>query len=200
LRQIRERRGYAEPEPNGDHATSHRGTESVFRDGARWKESNHMAAKKTAEQSVSQGAALVEALKDNPYVQRILADEDLRDQVRDAVESSRSAYKRASKSKRPAQALIKDAKLQKDIKSAFESAKTAQSALREAPKASRGGGKGKFLFVALLGAGIALVASSGLRDKVLDLLFGPEETFDYVPTSNGNGTGATSAPAATQSA
>jgi hypothetical protein len=158
-----------------------------------------MAAKKTAEQGVTQGAALVEALKDNPYVQRILADADLRDQVRDAVESSRSAYKRASKSKRPAQALLKDAKLQKDIKSAFESAKTAQSSLRDAPKSSRGG-KGKLLFVALVGAGIALVASSGLRDKVLDLLFGPEETFDYVPTSNGNGTGATSAPAATQSA
>ncbi|MBJ7470806.1 MAG: hypothetical protein JHD16_05865, partial [Solirubrobacteraceae bacterium] len=40
----------------------------------------------------------------------------------------------------------------------------------------------------LLGGVIALVVSSSLRDKVLDLLFGPEETFDYVPAANGNGT------------
>ena len=44
---------------------------------------------------------------------------------------------------------------------------------------------GWFLFaIGYIGA-IALVASSGLRDKVLDLLFGPEETFDYVPAANG---------------
>ncbi len=155
-----------------------------------------MAAKDKAEQSALQGAALLEAVKDNPYVQRVLADEDLRDQVREAYESSAAAYKRASKSKRPAQALVKDAKLQKDLKAAFEAAKSAQEALRDAPgnpTAKRGGGKGKFLAIALLGGVIALVASSALRDKVLDLLFGPEETFDYVPAANGNGTTAAAA-------
>ncbi len=156
-----------------------------------------MAAKDKAEHSAQQGAALLESLKDNPYVQRVLADADLRDQVRDAVDSSRSAYKRASKSKRPAQALLNDAKLQKELKAAYEAAKTAQEALRDAPhsigKSKRGGGKGKFLALALLGGAIALVASSGLRDKVLDLLFGPEETFDYVPAANGNGTTAAAA-------
>ncbi len=155
-----------------------------------------MAAKDKAEQSALQGAALLEAVKDNPYVQRILADEDLREQVREAYESSTAAYKRASKSKRPAQALVKDAKLQKDLKAAYEAAKAAQEALRDAPgnpTAKRGGGKGKFLVIAILGGVIALVASSGLRDKVLDLLFGPEETFDYVPAANGNGTTAAAA-------
>ncbi|MBJ7470805.1 MAG: hypothetical protein JHD16_05860, partial [Solirubrobacteraceae bacterium] len=128
-----------------------------------------MATKDKAEQGAHQAQALVEALKDNPYVQRVLADEDLRDQVKDAVDSSRSAYKRASKSKRPAQALINDDKLQKDLKSAFEAAKAAQEALRDAPAnptAGRGGGKGKFLVLALLGGVIALVVSSSLRDKV----------------------------------
>lgn len=159
-----------------------------------------MAAKERAEQGAHQGQALFEALRDNPYVQRVLADEDLRDQVRDAVDSSRSAYTRASKSKRPAQALIKDKKLQKDLKVAFASAKGAQAALRDAPSAPKGRGKGRLLLVALVGVAVALVASSGLRDRVLDLLFGPEETFDYVPTSNGNGTGAASTPAAAQNA
>lgn len=158
-----------------------------------------MAAKDRAEQGAHQGQALFEALRDNPYVQRVLADEDLRNQVKDAVDNSRSAYARASKAKRPTQALIKDKKLQKELKTAFASAKLAQSSFRDAPSNPKGrsGGKGKLFLLALVGTGIALVASSGLRDKVLDLLFGPEETFDYVPTANGNGTGSAAAPAAT---
>lgn len=160
-----------------------------------------MAAKDRAEQGAHQGQALFEALRDNPYVQRVLADEDLRDQVRDAVDSSRSAYARASKSKRPAQALIKDQKLQKDLKAAFASAKSAQSSFRDAPSAPKGrGGKGRLLLLVVVGSAVALVASSGLRDKVLDLLFGPEETFDYVPTSNGNGTSSATTPAEAQKA
>ena len=47
------------------------------------------------------------------------------------------------------------------------------------------------------GAGLAVVLSSGLRDKVLDLLFGPEETFDYVPAANGNGATPSAAPSGT---
>ncbi len=144
--------------------------------------------KEKAEQRAEQGQAIVELLKSNPYVQRVLADEDLRDQVRDAVDSGRSAYQRASKSKRPAKALINDAKLQRELKAAFESAKSAQYALRDAPSnptGKRKGGKGRLLGLALVGGAIALVASSSLRDKVLDMLFGPEETFDYVPATNG---------------
>ncbi|MDO9355685.1 MAG: hypothetical protein Q7T55_18440 [Solirubrobacteraceae bacterium] len=161
-----------------------------------------MAAKDRAEQGAHQGQALFEALRDNPYVQRVLADEDLRDQVRDAYDNGRSAYARANKAKRPTQALLKDKKLQNDLRSAFFSAKAAQEAFRDAPQAPKGrrGGKGKLVLLALVGTGVALVASSGLRDKVLDLLFGPEETFDYVPTSNGNGTAAAAAPAATSNA
>lgn len=155
-----------------------------------------MAAKDKAEHGAQQGAAVIEALKDNPYVQRVLADDELRDQIKEAYESSAAAYKRASKSKRPAQALIKDAKLQNDLKSAYEAAKTAQEALRDAPSnptGKRSRGKGKLLLLVLVGGAVALVASSGLRDKVLDLLFGPEETFDYVPAANGNGTTAAAA-------
>lgn len=163
-----------------------------------------MAAKDRAEQGAHQGQVLIDALRENPYVQRLLADDDLRTQLRDALDSSKSAYKRASKSKRPAHSLINDAKLQKELKSAFESAKSAQEALRAAPsnpKGRSGRGKGRFLLIAVIGGAVALVASSALRDKVLDLLFGPEETFDYVPAANGNGTAASAAsPAAAPNA
>ena len=41
------------------------------------------------------------------------------------------------------------------------------------------------LFLVILGAGVVLAValSEGLRNKVLDLLFGAEEEFDYVPTT-----------------
>jgi hypothetical protein len=147
-----------------------------------------MAAKDRAEQGAHQGAALLEALRQNPYVVRLLEDEDLRDQLKDAVDNSRSAYKRAAKAKNTPQALLKDKKLQKQIKEAFESANVAQQSLRAPAHTKKR--RGRLLLVLLVGAVVALVASSALRDKVLDLLFGPEETFDYVPTANGNGTGA----------
>ncbi len=57
--------------------------------------------------------------------------------------------------------------------------------------------RGGLLVIAVVGAALAVVLSSGLRDKVLDLLFGPEETFDYVPTTNGNGASASAAPSGT---
>src|SRR5690606_3649644 len=59
------------------------------------REHDMAKVKEKAEQRAEQGQAIVELLKSNPYVQRVLADEDLRNQVRDAVDSSRSAYHRA---------------------------------------------------------------------------------------------------------
>lgn len=156
-----------------------------------------MAAKDKAELGAQQGQALIEALRDNPYVQRVINDAELRDQAKEAYDSAQSAYKRAAKAKRPVKALADDAKLQRELKTAFLAAQAVQLALRNAPSAPkgaksarRGGGLAKGLLVAVVGAGIALAASSSLRDKVLDLLFGPEETFDYVPTANGNGSAA----------
>ena len=47
------------------------------------------------------------------------------------------------------------------------------------------------LLLLLVGAGLALGLSSQLRSKVLDLLFGAEEEFDYTSTT----TPSTPAPA-----
>ena len=39
------------------------------------------------------------------------------------------------------------------------------------------------LVVALVGAGLALALSEGLRKKALDALFGAEEEFEYTATT-----------------
>ena len=41
---------------------------------------------------------------------------------------------------------------------------------------------GRLMLVAILGGVVAIAVSEGLRNKVLDALFGAEEEFDY--TSN----------------
>lgn len=154
--------------------------------------------KERAEQGAAQGQEFVELLKSSPYVQRLIADDALRDQLRDAVDSSRSAYKRASKSKNPAKALANDAKLQRELKAAFEAAKDAQEKLRDAPSNPTGKRKrrrGGLLGLLLVGGAATLIFSSAARNKVLDMLFGPEETFDYVPAQNGAATSDAAPPA-----
>ena len=43
--------------------------------------------------------------------------------------------------------------------------------------------KGRLLLIAIIGGGIALAASEGLRKKVLDALFGAEEEFEYTAST-----------------
>jgi hypothetical protein len=121
----------------------------------------------------------------NPYVRRIVDDEDLRDNIWQAYESARHAAARLSNGKSPTKQLFDDKKLQKDIKSAAESLRDAGVALREAPKRrrKRRGGVGRLLLVGVIGAGVALAVSEGLRKKVLDALFGAEEEFEYTSTT-----------------
>ena len=58
-------------------------------------------------------------------------------------------------------------------------------ALHEAPKAQKGGGGFKrLLLVGVVGTGVALALSEGLRKKALDALFGAEEEFEYTSTTS----------------
>jgi len=121
----------------------------------------------------------------NPYVQKVVEDEDLRADIVQAYEASRDAFGRLSNGKSPSKALFDDKKLQKDLKQAAESFRDAAVALREAPKKKKksGGGFGKLLLVGIVGTGLALALSEGLRKKVLDALFGAEEEFEYTSTT-----------------
>ena len=119
----------------------------------------------------------------NPYVQRVVEDDDLRSDIVQAYESGRAAFGRLSNGKSPSKQLFDDKKLQKDLKQAAESLRDATVALREAPKKQRSGGFGRVLLLGVVGGGLALALSEGLRKKVLDALFGAEEEFEYTSTT-----------------
>jgi hypothetical protein len=141
---------------------------------------SRMAAKSKAAKA-SAGTAVAGA---SPYVQRLVQDAELRDNLRTAYESGRSAYGRLSNGKAPAKVLLDDKKLHRDLQNAADSLRTASDALREGPqKKKRKGGIGRLLLLAIVGGGVALGASSDLRNKALDLLFGAEEEFDYTSTT-----------------
>jgi hypothetical protein len=139
-----------------------------------------MAAKKKA--AKAQKAAM--KARYNPYVQRVIEDDDLRENLVQAYESARHAYGRLSNGKSPTKQIFDDKRLQKDLKAASESIRDAAVALHEAPATRRKGGFGKVLIVGLVGAGLAVALSEGLRKKVLDALFGAEEEFEYTSTTS----------------
>jgi hypothetical protein len=148
-----------------------------------------MAGKKSRAQQAQQAAMKA---RYNPYVQRIIDDEDLRENIVQAFDSGRKAYGRLSNGKSPHRQVFDDKKLQKDIRRAASNVRDVSVALYEAPK--KGGGGLSVKRVVLLGAvggGVALAVSEGLRKKVLDALFGAEEEFEY--TSN-TGSAATPPP------
>jgi hypothetical protein len=137
-----------------------------------------MAAKSKAAKAGS--AAL--AIKGSPYVQRLIQDEDLRDNLKTAFESTRTAVDRLSNGKTPSKVILDDKKFQKELQNASEALRDATQALREGPK-KKSKKRGRKLLVLVAGAGLALALSEGLRNKVLDLLFGAEEEFDYTSTT-----------------
>jgi len=142
-----------------------------------------MASKKQKAQKAAMQARY------NPYVQRIVEDEDLRDNIVQAYESARKAYSRLTNGKSPTKQIFDDKKLQKEIKSAASNVRDASVALHEAPNRSGGLSFKRVLLLGAIGGGVALAVSEGLRKKVLDTLFGAEEEFEY--TSN---TGSASSP------
>ena len=120
--------------------------------------------------------------KATPYIQRIVQDAKLRENVRTAYDSSRSAYARLTNGKAPTKALLEDKKLQRDLQQAVEALRDATTALTEpAKKARKRFGFTRKLMILALGFGLALAGSEKLRTKVLDLVFGKEEEFEYTP-------------------
>jgi hypothetical protein len=128
---------------------------------------------------------IYESARENPYVQRLIEDEDLRENLREAFESAKGAYVRATgNGKSPVKAVTSDKKVQKEMRKTADLLQEANDRLQKPKRKSR---LGKLVLLALVGAVVALVLSESARKTVLDTLFGAEEEFEYSSTTSING-------------
>jgi Flp pilus assembly CpaE family ATPase len=134
----------------------------------------------------TQAADIYSTARENPYVQRLIEDEELRDSLKKAFEAAKGAYGRATSNGSTVKAVTSDKKVQRDLKSAAENLRDATEALR-APKKRKKGRLGRLVMLALVGAVVALILSEDARKTVLDALFGAEEEFEYTSTTSING-------------
>ncbi len=144
-----------------------------------------MAKSKTT-QTADRAGDLYEAARENPYVQRLIEDEDLRENLKDAFTSAKKAYGRATgNGKGTVKAVTSDKKVQKEMRQAAEALQEARERLQKPKKKKHR--LGKLILLAIVGAVVALAVSEGARKAVLDALFGAEEEFEYTSTTSING-------------
>jgi hypothetical protein len=138
-----------------------------------------------AKDSIGKAGAAARKAQGNRYLQRLIEDEDLRGNLLTAYGAARGAYGRMNNGKPASKAIFEDKKLQRELRDAAKSLREASSALKESPKKSRRrkGGLGRMLLLLIVAATLALVVSEDLRSKVLDMMFGAEEEFDYSSTT-----------------
>jgi hypothetical protein len=136
------------------------------------------AARSTARRA---GQAAYEA-RSNPYVQRLIEDPDLRDNVRAAYDHAREAYRRMSNGKPATKALMEDKKLQRELREASSSLRVAADQIRGKKQKRKHRGR-RLLLLVIIGGALTLAFSEGARKAVLDKLFGAEEEFEYSSTT-----------------
>jgi hypothetical protein len=140
-----------------------------------------------ANKKVQKAGKAAQSARSNPYVQKLIEDEDLRQNIIQAYESARDAYGRLNSGKSPAKQIFDDKKLQKHVREVAGNVRDVSVALHEAPQKQKkrsGGGLGRLVLLGVVGGAVALVVSEGLRKKVLDALFGAEEEFEYTSTTS----------------
>lgn len=175
----------------------------------------------SATQSTSQiNQKLFEAgtnAKNNPYIQRLIEDDDLRDEAIAALKSVRSAFERANSKGWNKKKIANDKKLHREVEDAISGLRSTRTDLlattkgKQDKRMDKGKGKSKgkqkqtiveqpkleqkkakqkkrhslrkLVFVAVIGAVVALSLNENARKMVLDTLFGAEEEFQYSSTT-----------------
>ena len=146
-----------------------------------------MAKTKKATQTADRAADIYSAARENPYVQRLIEDEELRDNLRKAFEAARGAYGRATgNGKGTVKAVTSDRKVQKDLREAADSLRDATDQLRS-PKRKKKHRLRRLVLLGIVGAVVAIALSEDARKSVLDALFGAEEEFEYTSNTSING-------------
>ncbi|HEY7256470.1 MAG TPA: hypothetical protein VH476_07270 [Solirubrobacterales bacterium] len=140
-----------------------------------------------ATQTADRASEIYSTARQNPYVQRLIEDEELRDSLKNAFEAARGAYSRATgNGHSPVKAVTSDKKVQKDLRSAAENLREASEHLRT-PRKRKKSRLGRLILFGIVAGVIALVVSEDARKTVLDALFGAEEEFEYTSASSING-------------
>ncbi|HZJ29436.1 MAG TPA: hypothetical protein VFD37_05555 [Solirubrobacterales bacterium] len=142
---------------------------------------------KTTDKATDKATDIFQSARENEYVNRFVQDQELRNNVIEAIQSARAAYSRISDSKKgPVDAVTNDKKVKRDLHTAADSLRDASEQIRS-PRKRRKGRFGKVVLLGLGAVGVTLAVSEDARNKVLDLLFGPEEEFEYTSTTSANG-------------
>ncbi len=156
-------------------------------------------AKKTKAAKAAAAGAAVKGAKNVKNVRELAQDldqDELRDNVRVAFEAASDAYKRING--KGAKALFEDPKFHEDVRQAAQALRGATNVVQQ-PKKKRKAGFGRLLMLGAVGAVAAVALSEGLRNKLLDALFGAEEEFDYTSTTTPGGGSASTGAASTPS-
>ena len=138
------------------------------------------STKARARRGADRARDAAQSASSNPYIRKLIEDEELRENIRTAYASAKSAYGRVSNGKGPAKALLDDKKVHKDLRKSAEALREATDALRAKQRRRTWP---RLLLIALIGAGLALALSEDLHKAVLDKLFGAEEEFEYTSTT-----------------
>jgi hypothetical protein len=136
-----------------------------------------------AKDRFGRAADAARAAQTRGYIQRLVEDEELRGSLLSAYGSARSAYGHLNNGKPATRALFEDRKLQGELRDTAEALRDVSITLREPPKRHRRHRGSRSLLLLAFGAVLAVALSEALRSKVLDVLFGAEEEFDYSSTT-----------------
>lgn len=130
-------------------------------------------------------ADIANIIQSNPYVHSVVSDAKLRKNVSTAVTSGKKVAGRVANGKTPL-ALLEDKKLHSELGRALGAARDATITLTriQGRKARRRISPGRILVLAGAGGAIVVAVNEKARSKVLDVLFGAEEEFQYTPPSN----------------
>ena len=109
-----------------------------------------------------------------PYVEQLLDDENVRENLRGAVQATRQAFGRARRKKRASQAL-KDRKVQRRVQEAMHAAGEVVSAITREPRRRKRTRRVRALAgLAIGGGGLALALNPDARRKALAFLGGED--------------------------
>jgi len=124
------------------------------------------------------------ATRKNPYVRRLVEDEDLRASIIGALVAAKSAYGRIQASNSSAvEAVTSDRKVKRELSEAVDSLREASARIQSPPKKKRHPIR-NLIGISLLTGGLVLVFSESARKTVLDAVFGAEEEFVYTSTTS----------------